>query len=198
MKFILPKDHDWRNESPCTSRPQSLDFDVNEFLRSTPNPGDCEIIQKAAVRREYPVTRSRFSNFGDDIHDQLVRERITSAIQRIPPRLLILAFPSRFWSPILNYATSLRAILEWVVSLCEIQEATGNMLLLENLVGASRWYQSSIKRLRNAPFSFEGISHLCMFEVKDLRSRSALKRRAHLGKNDYSNAWYRLNFFELI
>ena len=75
---------------------------------------------------------SRFLNFElcDDINDQLVRERIKSAIQRIPHRLLILAFPSRLWAPILNYATSLRvreridreratelAILEWVVSL---------------------------------------------------------------------------------
>ena len=52
--------------------------------------------------------RFRFLNFGDDIHDQSVRERISDAIQRIPPRLLTLAFPNRVWSPILNYATSLR------------------------------------------------------------------------------------------
>ena len=67
-----------------------------------------EMIQRAAVRRGYPVMRSRFLNFGVDIHDQSVRERISDAIQRIPPRLLILAFPSRVWAPILNYATSLR------------------------------------------------------------------------------------------
>ena len=117
--------------------------------------------------------RSCFLNFGDDIHDQSVRERITEAIQRIPPRLLILAFPSREWSSILNYATSHRereridgeraaesAILEWVVSLCEMQEATGNMFLVENPVGATSWNHSSTKRLRSAPFVFEGISHL--------------------------------------
>ena len=81
--------------------PPDLDIDVNEFLRSSPNPvvasvfGDCETIQRAAVRRGYPVMRSRFLNSGDDIHDQRVRERITSSIQRLPPRLLILAFPSR-------------------------------------------------------------------------------------------------------
>ena len=46
--------------------PQSLDFDVNEFLRSCPNPVvasvfvDCEIIQRAAVR---PVMRSQFIEF---------------------------------------------------------------------------------------------------------------------------------------
>ena len=46
--------------------PQNLDFDVNEFLRSSPNPvaasvfGDSEIIRRAAVRREYAVMRSRF------------------------------------------------------------------------------------------------------------------------------------------
>ena len=95
---------------------------------------------------------SRFLNFGDDIHDHMVRERTTSAIQRIPPRLLMLAFPSRVWSPILNYATSLRvreridreratnlAISGWVVSLREILEATGNMFLGETPVGASSW-----------------------------------------------------------
>ena len=69
----------------------------------------------------------------------------------IQSRLLFLAFPGRVWSPILNYATSLRvreridreratelAILEWVVSLCEIQKATGNMFLVENPVQAPR------------------------------------------------------------
>ena len=50
------------------------------------------------------------------------------------------------------------------------------MFLVENPVGASSWNQSSIKRLRSAPFSFEGMSHLCMFGVKDPRSQRALKR----------------------
>ena len=41
--------------------PQNRDFDVDEFLRSSPNPvvasllEDSEIIQKATVRRGYPV-----------------------------------------------------------------------------------------------------------------------------------------------
>ena len=60
---------------PPEVEPQNLVFDVSEFPRSSPNPvasvfGDCEIIQKAAVRRGYPVMRSRFLNFRDDIHDQ--------------------------------------------------------------------------------------------------------------------------------
>ena len=133
---------------PPEVEPQNLDFDVNEFLRSSPSPvvasvfGDCEIIRRVAVRPGYSVMRSRFLNFADDIHDQSVRERITCVIQRIPTRLFVLAFPSRVSSPILNYATSLRAreridseratelaILEWVLSLCEIQEATVNMFL---------------------------------------------------------------------
>ena len=49
--------------------------------------------------------KSQFLNFGDDVHDQSVRERIMATVQRIHPRLLILAFLSRVWSPILNYAT---------------------------------------------------------------------------------------------
>ena len=59
------------------------------------------------LRRGYPVMKSRFLNFGDDVHDQWVRVRITATVQKIQPRLLILVFPSRVWSPILNYATSL-------------------------------------------------------------------------------------------
>ena len=84
MKFILPKDHEWRNQSLYTSRPRSSHiisiFDVNEFLRSSPNPvvasvfGDSETIQRVAVRRGYPVMKSPFLNVGDDIHDQSVRE----------------------------------------------------------------------------------------------------------------------------
>ena len=46
--------------------PESHDFDVNEFLRSSTNPvvasvlGDSEILRRAAVRREYPVMNSLF------------------------------------------------------------------------------------------------------------------------------------------
>ena len=90
------------------------DFDVNDFLRSSPNPvvasvfGDSEKLRRAAVHRGYPIMKSQFLNFGDDIHDQSVRERIMATVQRIQPLLLVLAFPSRVWSPILNYATSPR------------------------------------------------------------------------------------------
>ena len=67
-------------------------------------------------------------------------------------------------------------IFDWVVSLCEIQETAGTMVLVENPVGATSWNQPSIQRLRSAPVVFEDISHLCMFGVKDPRSRRALKR----------------------
>ena len=70
MKFILPKDHEWRNQLLYTSRPRSSHiisiFDVNEFLRSSPNPvvapvfGDCEIIRRVAMCRGYPVMKSPF------------------------------------------------------------------------------------------------------------------------------------------
>ena len=156
---------------------------MNEFLRSSPNPVvasvfvDSEIIRRAAVRRGYPVMKSRFLNFGDDVHDPSVREPLAAMVQRISPRLLILAFPRSVWSPILNYGTSPRVrerideeraaelfILDWVVSLSEIQATAGNMFLVENLVGATSWNQTSIKRLRSAPFVFDDISHMCMFE----------------------------------
>ena len=68
------------------------------------------------------------------------------------------------------------AILDWVVSLSEIQETAGNMKLVENPVGATSWIQPSIQGLQNAPFVFEDISYLCVFGVKDPRSRRALKR----------------------
>ena len=51
------------------AEPQNRDFDVNEFLRSSPNPivalifGNSEEVQRAAVRRGYPVMKSRFLNF---------------------------------------------------------------------------------------------------------------------------------------
>ena len=84
-------------------------------------------------------------------------ERILATVQRIQPRLLVLAFPSRVWSPMLNYATSPRVrgridreraaeltILDWVVSLCEVQETEGALFLVENPVGATSWNQPSM------------------------------------------------------
>ena len=134
---------------PPEVEPQNRDFVVNECLRSSPNPvvatifWDSEILQRAAVRRGYPVMKSRFLNFGDDIHDQSVRERTTATVQRSPPRLLMLAFPSRVWSHILNCTTpsgvreridreraAQMAILNWVVALCELPETARNRFLL--------------------------------------------------------------------
>ena len=69
--------------------PRDHDFNVNEFLLSSPNPvvvlvfGESEKIRRAAARRGYPVMKSRFLNFGDDVHDQLVRERIMATVRRI-------------------------------------------------------------------------------------------------------------------
>ena len=57
-----------------------------------------------------------------------------------------------------------------------MQETAGNMKLVENPVRAASWNQPSIQGLQNAPIVFEDISHLCMFGVKDPRSRRALKR----------------------
>ena len=129
--------------------------------------------------------KSWFLNFGDDKHDRSVRERITATDQSIPPRLLVWAFPSRVRSPMLNCATSPRvreriereraaelAIVDWVVSLCEIQETVGDMFLVENPVGATSWNQPSIQRLRNAPFEFEEGSHSYTFGVVDEESKS--------------------------
>ena len=129
---------------PPEVEPQNRDFKVNEFLRSTPNPvvasvfGDSEILQGQQYAEDIPLGNPGFLNFGDDVHDQSVRERNTDTIQLIPPRLLILAFPSRVWSPILNYATSFRvresidrehaaelAILDWVVSCAKYRKLLG-------------------------------------------------------------------------
>ena len=36
--------------------------------------------------------KSRFLNFRGDFHHLAVRGRVTAAVQRVPPRLLVLAF----------------------------------------------------------------------------------------------------------
>ena len=190
---------------PPEFEPENHDFDVNEFLRSNPNPvvasvfADSEMLRRAAVRCGYPVMESRLLYLGDNVHDQSVRERTVATVQRIQ-LLLVLAFPSRVWSPIVNYATSPRVreriekeraaeltILGWVVSLCEVQEKAGNMFLVENPVGATSWNLPSIQRLRNAPFVLEDILHLCMFGVKDPRSRRPLKRPVRYLTNSRAN-----------
>ena len=78
---------------PLEVEPGNCDFDVNDVLRSSPNPdvasvfGDSETIRRAEARRGYPVMKSRFLNFGDDVHDQLVRELTMATVQKIQPRL---------------------------------------------------------------------------------------------------------------
>ena len=181
---------------PPKVEPKNHDFDVSELLRSSPNPvvasvfGHPEIFRRAAVRRGYPARKSQFLNFGDDVHNQWVRERFLATVGRIQPRLLVLAFPSRVWSPILNYATSPRVreridreraaeltFLDWLVSLCEVQETAGNIFSWK-----IQWVLPAGIDLLFRDFGtlrsclIEDISHLCMFGVKHPRSRRALKR----------------------
>ena len=92
-RFILQKDHEWRNVFLYTSHLRSSqrnhDVNVSELLRSSPNPvvasvfGDSERIRRAAVCRGYNVMKFRFLNFGDDVHDHVVTGRIMATDQRI-------------------------------------------------------------------------------------------------------------------
>ena len=60
---IVQKDHEWRKRVPFHV------FNVNDFLRLSPNPfvasvfGNPKIIRRAAVRRGHPVMKSKFLNF---------------------------------------------------------------------------------------------------------------------------------------
>ena len=123
---------------PPEVEPQNLDFDVNESLRTNPYPvvasvfGDCQTIRRAAVRRGYPVMRSRFFELWR-WHSRPIGQRMNHECDSTNSTPTFdLAFPSRVWSSILNHASILRvreridrervtelAILEWVVSLCE-------------------------------------------------------------------------------
>ena len=69
-----------------------------------------------------------------------------------------------------------QAILDWVVTLCELQETAKNLFLVENLVSATSWNQPLMRRLRSAPLVLVNISHLWMFGVEDQRRRRSLKR----------------------
>ena len=137
---------------PSEVDPQNRDFNVQQILRSSPNPvvasvGDSERVPRALVRRGFLGMKHRFPNFEDDIHDQPVTERITDTIPRIPSRLLMLAFPSRIWLCHLSSPqersdgerAAVLAILNSVASSCEVQETAGNLFLVEKPVGATSW-----------------------------------------------------------
>ena len=128
--------------------------------------------------------RSRFLNFGDDIHDQLVKERISRVrfnefhydliFGTLQPRLVadsqLCHFSSSESGLIENERQSWQSWNGWCP--CEIQEATGNMFLVEKPAGASRWNQASIKRLRNAPsrqvFDKQSTAlEICLVEVPE-------------------------------
>ena len=113
--------------------------------------------------------KSRFLNFGDEIHDRSVRVRITATVQKVPPRLSVLDFPSCVWSPILNCATSPR-----------VRERTGLFLCPKYRRRPGKCLSCKIPWAPRAGINFPsrhfGTSHLCMFGVKDPRSRRVVKR----------------------
>ena len=143
------------------------------MCRSSPNPvvaivfGSTDDVQRSprVSCHEIPV----FELWGR--HTRFV----CAGIQRVPLRLLVLAFSSRIWSPALDCATASRVrqritvereselhLLDWLVGLCELEETSGNLFLVENPVGATNSSQRSSRRLRGACSVWLGASHTCV------------------------------------
>ena len=133
-------------------------FDVIDKFRSSSHPVVATVLarrddlKRAAARRGYATMRSRFLNFGHEGHVPEVCDRSKVQLQRLQPRLLILIFPSRVWSQVQNFMSSLRSrerlntslahelvALDFVVELCEMPETYGNLFFGENSVSAPSW-----------------------------------------------------------
>ena len=139
---------------PLVVEPENHDFDVNEFLRSSPNPVVASFfffeIPRSSEERQYAVDilslTSRFLNFGEigqraNSGHGSKNSTATFGFGISKPGMVahsqLCHLSSNQRERIDGERAAELAIFDWVVSLCEVEETAGNMFFLENPAGAS-------------------------------------------------------------
>ena len=126
--------------------------------------------------------------YGTDLHVEENRRYIVDWIRKMKPRLVIISYPCKLWSPITNigystkqaqrrlHARRLREkpFLELTEEIFEHQIQQGNDALGENPLNSASFKEPEIQRILSHPEVYTGIGHGCRFGIKHLVSGKLL------------------------
>lgn len=128
--------------------------------------------------------------YGSDLRDENVREQVKGFVRENKPRLVIVSYPCKYWTSLVNtnFRTSqerrrLKKLQQGelpFLQLCEdifdIQIQNGNDALAENPIASASFRQPPIKRILSHPQTYIGVSHGCQFGFKHPKSGLPLKK----------------------
>lgn len=157
---------------------------------STPRADDLELFGGSA---EVPCQSSRWGGstlepidqlYGTDLTVEANRERVKSWIYRSRPRLVLVEYPCKVWSPIMNLACTTpqarrrlrvrrlreRPFLEFCEEIFKIQMQLGGDALAENPLRSASFQEEPMKRLLNHPEVYHSVGHGCRFGIKRVNS----------------------------
>lgn len=128
--------------------------------------------------------------YGMDLYVEDNRERVLHWIRKFRPRLVIVSYPCKWWSPINHIACSdsqakrrlearrrrEKPLLELCEKIFDLQLQQGGDALGENPLSSVSFVQPPISRILSHPAVYSGVSHGCRLGIKHVRTGEPLKK----------------------
>lgn len=128
--------------------------------------------------------------YGTDLREESNRIQLLGWIRKYRPRLVVVAFPCKWWSPITNVGYSgpqaqrrlhaqrvrERPFLQLCEDIFDLQMELGGDALGENPLNSHAFHQPNIKRILSHPKVYSGVGHGCRFGIKHYHNGLLLKK----------------------
>ena len=151
--------------------------------------GQAEVSLQFA-RRGWNVCEPVDKIYGADLNEPQERDRIKTFIDKLKPRLVIIAFPCTLWTPLteVNYQTPQRKrklamlrrreepFLQLTEDIFESQIKRGDDCLGENPLTSRAFRHPILERILRHPSVYVGVGHGCRYGVKHYTSDKLLKK----------------------
>lgn len=128
--------------------------------------------------------------YGTDLREESNRIQLLGWIRKYRPRLVVVAFPCKWWSPITNVGYSgpqaqrrlhaqrvrERPFLQLCEDIFDLQMELGGDALGENPLNSHAFHQPNIKRILSHPKVYSGVGHGGRFGIKHYHNGLLLKK----------------------
>ena len=128
--------------------------------------------------------------YGMDLYQEESRQTVLNWIKKFRPRLVLVSYPCKWWSPINHIACSdsqakrrlrkkqlrEKPLLEFTEELFDLQLSLGGDALGENPLSSMSFQEPPIRRILSHPAVYSGVSHGCRLGIRHVRTDELLKK----------------------
>lgn len=127
---------------------------------------------------------------GMDLYQEESRSTVLGWIRKFRPRLVLVSYPCKWWSPINHIANASpqakrrlrarqlreRCLLQFTEDVFDLQISLGGDALGENPLSSMSFTEPPISRILSHPLVYSGVSHGCRFGIEHIRTGEPLKK----------------------